>query len=167
MNSPIIFSSQQLTILNTLYQKYIDGYFAAATVVPQVVKTEIINAAVATLFSAPATVAAAPGSGKYNQFVSCIVTFDNASGDDYDTNMQLALVDAAGGVIAISRTDFLGGTAATYSQYLIPQQAAAQTADQAVENSAFKLICVGANPNPNGSPDVTLTVRLIYNIISA
>ena len=41
MNSPAIFDNQQITILNTLYQAYIDGAIALTANVPQVAKVEI------------------------------------------------------------------------------------------------------------------------------
>jgi len=72
----------------------------------------------------------------------------------------------SGDIIALSRTDFLGGILATYSQYLIMQQAASQLTNQIVSNSNIKLSVVGGNPIPNGSPDVTLKVYVVYQVIN-
>lgn len=166
MNSPAIFDNQQITILNTLYQAYIDGAIALTANVPQVAKVEILNTDVATLNSSPVEIVPAQGANKAVQVLSCVVNFVNNTGDDYNTNMQLQLIDGlTGDAIALSRTDFLGGVAATYSQYLTIQQGASQFSDQITGSSSIKLSVVGADPTPNGSPDVTLKVYVIYQVV--
>lgn len=166
MNSPAIFDNQQITILNTLYQAYIDGAIALTANVPQVAKVEILNTDVATLNSSPVEIVPAQGANKAVQVLSCVVNFVNNTGDDYNTNMQLQLIEGSSTkVIALSRTDFLGGISATYSQYLTIQQGDSQLSDQIISNSSIKLSVVGADPTPNGSPDVTLKVYVIYQVV--
>ena len=166
MNSPAIFDNQQITILNTLYQAYIDGAIALTANVPQVAKVEILNTDVATLNSSPVEIVPAQGANKAVQVLSCVVNFVNNTGDDYNTNMQLQLIEGSSTkVIELSRTDFLGGISATYSQYLTIQQGDSQLSDQIISNSSIKLSVVGADPTPNGSPDVTLKVYVIYQVV--
>ena len=153
-------------ILNTLYQAYIDGAIALTVNVPQVAKVEILNTDVATLNSSPVEIVPAQGANKAVQVLSCVVNFVNTQSDDYISNTQLQLIEGfSGDIIALSRTDFLGGILATYSQYLIMQQAASQLTNQIVSNSNIKLSVVGGNPIPNGSPDVTLKVYVIYQVV--
>jgi hypothetical protein len=66
----------------------------------------------------------------------------------------------------LSRTDFLGGILATYFQYLTIQQGASQLDNQIASSSNIKLSVVGGNPIPNGSPDVTLKVYVVYQVIN-
>lgn len=137
------------------------------TTLPQVANVTINNALIPTLNSNPYQVIPSPGAGKAIQVLSCVVNFDNIQSDDYQSNLQLQLIDGgSGNTIALSRTDFLGGILATYSQYLTIQQGASQLDDQIVSNSNIKLSVVGGDPVPNGSPAVTLKVYVVYQIIN-
>jgi hypothetical protein len=166
MNSPTIFDNEQLTILNTLYQAYVNGTIALSANVPQSIKVEILNADVATLNSVPIEIVPAQGANKGVQILSCAVSFNNTQGDDYQSNLQLQLIDGSSGdAISLSRADFLGGVSATYTQYLTIQQGASQLSDQLISNSSIKMSVVGGDPSPNGSPDVTLKVYVVYQVV--
>lgn len=137
------------------------------TTLPQVANVTINNPLIPTLNSNPYQVIPSPGAGKAIQVLSCVVNFDNIQSDDYQSNLQLQLIDGfSGSTIALSRTDFLGGILGTYSQYLTIQQGASQLDDQIISSSNIKLSVVGGDPVPNGSPAVTLKVYVVYQIIN-
>jgi len=157
------FSESQMAEIETL----IENYVPSSVLFPQRAKVVITNAQVAILNATPITIVTAPGAGYATKIINCVVFFQNASGDDYQTNMQINLITSSGStVIASSRNDFLGGVSSEYYQYLILQQALTQNDSQMVENDSIKLICDTGNPSPNGSPDVTLTVYVTYETIT-
>lgn len=160
-------------VTNSSLASILSGYVTttqlstALTTVPQVATVTVYNYDVPKLNSIPVQVIPAPGFGKAIQVLSCVVNFNNTQSDNYDTNTQLQLIDGtSNAAIALSRADFLGGSAAYYSQYLTIQQGASQYSDQMIDNSNIKLSVVGGDPNPNGSPDVTLKVYVVYQVIN-
>lgn len=160
-------------VTNSSLASTLTGYVTSSqlsttlTTLPQVASVTINNVSISTLNSIPIQIVPTPGANKAIQVLSCIVNFENTQSDDYISNTQLQLIEGfSGDIIALSRTDFLGGILATYSQYLIMQQAASQLTNQIVSNSNIKLSVVGGNPIPNGSPDVTLKVYVVYQVIN-
>lgn len=160
-------------VTNSSLASTLTGYVTSSqlsttlTTLPQVASVTINNVSISTLNSIPIQIVPTPGANKAVQVLSCVVNFENTQSDDYISNTQLQLIEGfTGNIIALSRTDFLGGIFATYSQYLIMQQAASQLTDQIVSNSNIKLSVVGGNPIPNGSPDVTLKVYVVYQVIN-
>lgn len=137
------------------------------TTLPQVASVTINNASVGILNTLPIQIVPSPGVGKAIQVLSCTVSFENTQSDDYQSNLQLQLIDGfSSDAIALSRADFLGGVSATYSQYLTIQQGTSQLSDQIIDNSNVKLSIVGGDPTPNGTPDVTLKVYVVYQIVT-
>lgn len=160
-------------VTNSSLASTLTGYVTSSqlsttlTTLPQVASVTINNPSVAMLNTIPVQIVPAQGANKAIQVLSCVVNFENTQSDDYISNTQLQLIEGfSGDIIALSRTDFLGGILATYSQYLIMQQAASQLTNQIASNSNIKLSVVGGNPIPNGSPDVTLKVYVVYQIIN-
>lgn len=160
-------------VTNSSLASTLTGYVTSSqlsttlTTLPQVASVTINNVSISTLNSIPIQIVPTPGANKAVQVLSCVVNFENTQSDDYISNTQLQLIEGfTGNIIALSRTDFLGGIFATYSQYLIMQQAASQLTDQIVSNSNIKLSVVGGNPIPNGSPNVTLKVYVVYQVIN-
>lgn len=160
-------------VTNSSLASTLTGYVTSSqlsttlTTLPQVASVTINNVSISTLNSIPIQIVPTPGANKAIQVLSCVVNFENTQSDDYISNTQLQLIEGfSGDIIALSRTDFLGGILATYSQYLIMQQAASQLTSQIVSNSNIKLSVVGGNPIPNGSPDVTLKVYVVYQVIN-
>lgn len=160
-------------VTNSSLASTLTGYVTSSqlsttlTTLPQVASVTINNVSISTLNSIPIQIVPTPGANKAIQVLSCVVNFENTQSDDYISNTQLQLIEGfTGNIIALSRTDFLGGIFATYSQYLIMQQAASQLTDQIVSNSNIKLSVVGGNPIPNGSPNVTLKVYVVYQVIN-
>jgi hypothetical protein len=160
-------------VTNSSLASTLTGYVTSSqlsttlTTLPQVASVTINNVSISTLNSIPIQIVPTPGANKAIQVLSCVVNFENTQSDDYISNTQLQLIEGfSGDIIALSRTDFLGGILATYSQYLIMQQAASQLTNQIVSNSNIKLSVVGGNPIPNGSPDVTLKVYVVYQVIN-
>ena len=160
-------------VTNSSLASTLTGYVTSSqlsttlTTLPQVASVTINNVSISTLNSIPIQIVPTPGANKAIQVLSCVVNFENTQSDDYISNTQLQLIEGfSGDIIALSRTDFLGGILATYSQYLIMQQAASQLTNQIASNSNIKLSVVGGNPIPNGSPDVTLKVYVVYQVIN-
>jgi len=160
-------------VTNSSLASTLTGYVTSSqlsttlTTLPQVASVTINNPSVAMLNTIPVQIVPTPGANKAIQVLSCVVNFENTQSDDYISNTQLQLIEGfSGDIIALSRTDFLGGILATYSQYLIMQQAVSQLTDQIVTNSNIKLSVVGGNPIPNGSPNVTLKVYVVYQVIN-
>lgn len=160
-------------VTNSSLASTLTGYVTSSqlsttlTTLPQVASVTINNVSIPILNTIPVEIVPTPGANKAIQVLSCVVNFENTQSDDYISNTQLQLIEGfSGNIIALSRTDFLGGIFATYSQYLIMQQAASQLTDQIVSNSNIKLSVVGGNPIPNGSPGVTLKVYVVYQVIN-
>lgn len=160
-------------VTNSSLASTLTGYVTSSqlsttlTTLPQVASVTINNVSIPILNTIPVQIVPSPGAGKAIQVLSCVVNFENTQADDYNTNMQLQLIEGfSGNTIALSRTDFLGGILATYFQYLTIQQGASQLDNQIASSSNIKLSVVGGNPIPNGSPDVTLKVYVVYQIIN-
>ena len=126
---------------------------------------EISSAEIILLNSAPKDLVAAPGTGKWLEFVGAVLILDYGT-NDYSENVDNMVIQYDGGTDAtasIESTDFIDADADTVA--VIVPATIAHIASASVVNDALELLNVGSGDGEfAGSGDGTMTVKITYII---
>lgn len=148
-----------------------DGTVASADVAAsliQIVSVDINIAEVKTLFSAPKTLLAAPGTHNYYEFLGATVIYESNSAA-YETignNMTVKYTNGSGAAASgtLTGTGFLDQTTTDKIAKIIPVAVATTTATS-IENQIL-VLCM-ATADPCGAGDGVLHAKISYRTIAS
>lgn len=157
-NNPTIFSSDEITILNVLYEAYLNNSQILKVHVP------LTDAQVLTSFSVPVLCIAAPGVGYAIRVLNASVAMYASAYSYYATNLQLALYTNVTYPQAKTIATFLdnGGGGTDSHQLFYPVVATNGEDNPITENQALYIKTLVGNPTGGDSP---LDVYISYEII--
>lgn len=132
----------------------------------QYATADITNTAMLALRATPQTLVAAPGAGKYIEFVSATLFFDySAAYTETDDNLVIRYNDGSGATVSetIETTGFLDATADT----VMPARAGTSVAaaKTACENKALVIHNSGNGEFGGGNPGNVVRVRVAYRVL--
>lgn len=132
----------------------------------QYATADITNTALLAIRATPQTLVAAPGAGKYIEFVSATLFFDyTAAYTETDDNLVIRYNDGSGATVSetIETTGFLDATADTVMPVKVGTSAA--SAKTACENNALVLHNSGNGEFGGGNPGNVVRVRVAYRVL--
>lgn len=133
-----------------------DTVYAASLTIP--------TASVLTLNASPVQIIAAPGAGKYIEFISGTATIETYSGSPYATNTTLTLICAGATLRQAGSVSFLAKTV-TGTGLFIGVTGGGATDTQVIQNAALNVSVLTGNPT-NAGTGSDIKIKVLYRIVT-